>query len=271
MQTWQIATLIKSELAADNLKALTFSVEGWQAHQPGQHYDIRLTAPNGYQTKRSYSIASPPEQTGEIEFGIQLLESGEVSPYLWSLEPGGKIEIRGPIGGHFIWNTGMPGPLVVIGGGSGMTPLMAMLRHSDKRPSFAKALEGKQATSDKITSPNLSLERRGRDAREVVVVVSARTLAHIPYRAEIENVAKESSNVTLAYAITDEPGVTNPGIKYFYERRVDETILREVAMQLLGKMPMIYVCGPTPFVEAVAEGLTKIGFNPHEIRTERFG
>src|SRR3989344_96604 len=119
---WQIASLRESHLVAADIKAMTFTLPQWQEPKAGQHYDLRMTAATGYQTQRSYSLASAPEQTGEIELGVQLLPDGEVSPYLWQLQPGGQIEMRGPIGGHFIWHYTMPGPSVVIGGGSGLVP-----------------------------------------------------------------------------------------------------------------------------------------------------
>lgn len=105
MALWQIGTLLKAEMVAVNVKSLTFTIDGWIPHKAGQHYDIRLTAPDGYQTERSYSIANAPEQNGVAEFGIQILPDGEVSPYLFQLKPGQQIELRGPIGGHFIWET----------------------------------------------------------------------------------------------------------------------------------------------------------------------
>ncbi|TAK57690.1 oxidoreductase, partial [Patescibacteria group bacterium] len=153
MSTWLIGTLVSSKMVAENVKSLTFEVPKWPGHKAGQHCDIRLTAEDGYQAQRSYSIANAPE-TGstKVEFGVQILENGEVSPYLWNMTPGDKIEIKGPLGGHFVWSTEMPGPLVLIAGGSGIVPLMAMLReHVNRRENGTEA------------------------KRDVVLLVSART------------------------------------------------------------------------------------------------
>ena len=242
MADWNVATLQKSEMTAVNVKALSFSVENWQKHEAGQHYDIRLTSETGYQAERSYSIASPPEERGAVELGIQLLDDGEVSPYLFQMRAGDQLELRGPIGGHFVWDISMPGPLALIGGGSGMVPLMAMLRHHVR---------------------NLDKDR----GREIAFLVSSRTIDHVLYRPELETIQKQDPNFRLALALTD----MSPEGWSGYTRRVDETMLREVFGPMLGKMPMMYVCGPTPFVEVVANGLVAIGFNPHEIKTERFG
>jgi ferredoxin-NADP reductase len=110
MKNWLVGTLLKKSMAAENVMSLTFSLPELQDFQPGQHFDIRLTAPGGYMAERSYSIANPPEEKGIVEYGVQLLENGEVSPYLWNLAEGKQVEMRGPIGGHFIWNVSMPGP-----------------------------------------------------------------------------------------------------------------------------------------------------------------
>src|SRR3970040_134485 len=127
---WQIATLEAIREENYRTKTLSLSLPGWIQHRPGQHYDVRLTAPDGYQAQRSYSIASEPERAGEIDLTIERIEDGEVSPYLHDvLVPGDLIEVRGPIGGYFVWEAGMGGPLLLIAGGSGVVPLMAMIRH----------------------------------------------------------------------------------------------------------------------------------------------
>src|SRR5258708_3168550 len=173
---WQKATLLEAHPLASNVRGLTFSVPEWIRHEPGQHYDIRLTAPSGYQAERSYSVGSPPEEEGTVEFGIELLENGEVSPYLWKLAPGGAVEIRGPIGGHFVWTEQMPGPLVLVRGGSGMVPLMSMLRHYD---------------------------RVEKSSRPIVFLISARTLDRVLYTEELELLKPKHSNLSVVITLTD--------------------------------------------------------------------
>lgn len=237
---WQVVTLKQSEMVASDVKALTFEVPSWVKHQAGQHYDIRLTSEDGYQAERSYSIASAPEQEGEMEFGIQLLENGEVSPYLFQLKPGDQVEIRGPIGRHFVWNVEMDGPLVLIGGGSGMVPLMAMLRHHLNHQD---------------------------DKREIIFLISAQEVERVLYKDELAADQNRDHNLKVVMTLTNSvpPGWTG------YMRRVDQQMMEEVFGHLKGKEPRIYVCGPTPFVEVVANDLVKVGFVSGAIKTERFG
>jgi ferredoxin-NADP reductase len=241
-KNWQVATLYEARLDAKNVKTLRFTVDSWVEPKAGQHYDIRLTAPNGYQAERSYSLANPPEEKGILEFGIQLLSDGEVSPYLWQLQKGEQVEVRGPIGGHFIWHHQMPGPLVLIGGGSGMVPLMSMLRH-------------------------WVLHQKEDSEREIVFLISARDLEYVLYRDELTKIQKIYKNVRLVITITDTPQANWHG----YTRRIDRAMITETLSFLKDRMPMVYVCGPTPFVEAVSKELLSVGFGSHEIRTERFG
>lgn len=241
-KNWQIATLVKSELVSSEVKALTFKLENWHAHYAGQHYDIRLTAANGYQAERSYSVASPPEQAGEVEFGVQLLADGEVSPFLWQLKLAEQIEVRGPIGGHFVWNHEMPGPLVLIGGGSGLVPLMAMIRHWQ---------------ANLIST--LSTEKTEREGREVFLIASARTPEQIVYKTELAALARANENFKLTQIITSQA------------KRLDAAKLQEILGPVLVQMPAIYICGSTKFVEAIANALVSLQVNPHLIKTERFG
>ena len=229
-------------MVAEDVMALTFSVDGWQQHRAGQHYDIRLTAPSGYQAERSYSVASPPEQKGVVEFGVQLLQSGEVSPYLFALKPGEQVELRGPIGGHFIWDVSMKSPLVLIGGGSGMVPLMSMIRHHLK---------------------NIDRDKE----REIIFLISARTLGHVLYKEELEKIVKENPHVKIVQTLTD----ARPEGWNGYKRRIDAGMFKEVLGSLLLKMPCIYICGPTKFVEVAANLCVEMGENSHSIHTERFG
>jgi ferredoxin-NADP reductase len=223
MATWQVGTLITSRMVADDVKSLTFFVPGWIKHQAGQHYDIRLTAENGYQAERSYSVASSPEQEGELEFGVQLLEGGEVSPYLFQMKPGDKVELRGPIGGHFVWSTQAPGPLILIGGGSGMVPLMCMLRHH-------------------------MAHIREDESRPIVFLISARTLSHVLYKEELTSYSKLNEQLNIVTTLTEQSPPGWPG----YNRRIDKQLLEDVLGGYKEKSASVFVCGPTPFVE-VAE------------------
>jgi ferredoxin-NADP reductase len=250
MKNWQIGTLLKKEQIADNVMSLTFSLPDWQPFKAGQHYDIRLTAPDGYQAERSFSIASAPEEKGSIEFGVQLLEGGEVSPYLWNLVPGKQIEMRGPIGGHFVWDTTMKGPLILIGGGSGMVPLVSMLRHH----------------ANHVQDPP-SPEGFGEAQREIIFIISARTYEHILYKRELEHIGSKNRNINVIATITDSPPPTWSG----YKRRIDKEMLQEILGTIKDKNPKTFICGPTPFVEAVAKHMTGLGFPAKDIKTERFG
>lgn len=241
MALWHSGKLIRSEIVAKNVKSLIFEVQNHGFHTPGQHYDIRLTAENGYQAQRSYSVASPPERQGILEFGIQLLEDGEVSPYLFQMQSGEQIELRGPIGGHFIWDTSYPGPLILIGGGSGMVPLMCMLRHH-------------------------MLHLKEDSGRQIVFLVSARTHEHILYREELEKYAGQDPNLRLAITLTDSTHANWEG----YARRIDETMFKEVFPSASSEAH-VYVCGPTPFVEKAAQLSLAAGFAASQVRTERFG
>lgn len=235
---WQVGILKESHQVAADVKALTFSLPVWRAHKAGQHYDLRLTAANGYQTQRSYSIASAPEQTDEVEFGIQLLNDGEVSPYVWNLKPGDALEMRGPIGGHFIWEYTMPGPLVVIGGGSGMVPLISMIRHHLFHPTD----------------------------RQVVFITSAKRLDRVLYRDELQQY-HDAGKIKFITTLTDEQPTDWTG----YRRRIDQPMLAEILKDVIPHMPMIYLCGPGAFAEAVSTALIQLQVNPHQIRIERFG
>ncbi len=239
MQEWQVGKLIKKEMVASDVAGLTFALPGFQKPMAGQHYDIRLTAEGGYVAERSYSLASPPEEVGVAELGVQFVKNGEVSGYLRELSLGAEVEMRGPLGGHFVWCHSMPGSLVLIGGGSGMVPLMGMLRHHVRNFVF----------------------------REVIFLVSAKSVDRVLYREELLQYSREVKGFRFVETITDSPPEDFLG----YTRRVDEAMLKEVFGELADKMSMTYVCGRTGFVEAVASGLLRLGFNSHEIKTERFG
>ncbi len=241
MAIWQTVILRESHMVAENVMALSFDAPDFAQFKSGQHVDVRLTAPNGYQAERSYSLANSPETVREVELGVQLLSDGEVSPYLFQLKPGQQIELRGPVGGHFVWDISMPGPLILIGGGSGMVPLVSMLRHH-----------------------NAQTVDRGRD---IFFLISSRNIERVLYREELEELKKKDAAFSSAITFTDVSPTGWDG----YTRRIDKEMLEECFGQFLGKMPMIFVCGPTPFVEVVSKDLLTLGFNSHEIKTERFG
>lgn len=234
---WQLATLTAIQRETDTVSTFTLALPAWRPHRAGQHYDVRLTAEDGYQAQRSYSIASPPSRAGEIDLGVERIEDGEVSPYFHDvLATGDLVEVRGPIGGYFVWEPPLGGPLLLIAGGSGVVPLMAMLR---ERASAA-------------------------DRPAATLLYSSRTIDDVIYRAELERLAADRLRVVHTLTRAQPPGWTG------YARRIDQPMLAEV-LAPLGGGPLAYVCGPTLLVEAAAAGLTNLGLEPARIRTERFG
>jgi ferredoxin-NADP reductase len=235
--TWMTATVREVVEETARVKSVVLDVPVWPGHRAGQHVDVRLTAPDGYQAQRSYSIASAPEDAALV-LTVERIADGEVSPYLVDVVvPGDRFEIRGPIGGHFVWETSQAGPLVLIGGGSGIVPLRAMLRH--------RAAQG----SDVATH----------------VVYSSRSLDEVIYRAEFERFAS-SPNLNLYLTLTR---VRPPGWSG-YARRIDHDLLADVVVPA-AEAPHIYICGPTAFVETAADVCVGLGHAPAHIRTERFG
>ena len=236
---WQIALIrdIKPETA--NVKSFTLALPDWMRHRAGQHYDIRLTAEDGYQTQRSYSIASEPEREGEVDITVERINDGEVSTYMHDvLVPGDLIEARGPIGGYFVWEAKMTEPLLLIAGGSGIVPLMSMLRH--------RAVTG------------------GRNP--AALLYSSRNFADIIYYIELEKLRAANGGLQIIHTLTRSQPVDWKG----YTRRIDADMLKEIA-QPLGKSVQVYVCGPTLLVETVANALVKLEIDLNQIRTERFG
>jgi ferredoxin-NADP reductase len=233
---WLQAEVLEVVPETARTKTIAFDVAGWSGHRAGQHVDVRLTAEDGYQAERSYSIASAPDNT-RIELTVERLDDGEVSPYLTDeLRPGDKIELRGPVGGYFVWTPEQGGPVLLVGGGSGIVPLMAMLR-------------------ERVASSS--------DA-EMKLLLSSRSWDDVIYRNELERDAGGGVTVVHTLTRTQPPGWTG------YARRVDQAMLKEVA-PASAEHPLIYVCGPTPFVEAVATALVDLGHEPRRIKTERFG
>jgi ferredoxin-NADP reductase len=217
---------------------LVLDLPGWPGHLAGQHVDVRLTAEDGYQAERSYSLASAPEDD-HLELTVERLEDGEVSPYLVDvLQPGDELELRGPIGGYFVWEESLGGPLVLIGGGSGIVPLRAMLRHW-------------VATSRAVP---------------VRVLYSSRSWDEVIYRDELTDYARAYDLLDVRFALTREW----PGDYAGHTGRITPELLADLAGPREGQAT-IYVCGPSAFVEAAASWLVEIGHPPMRIRTERFG
>ena len=233
---WRIGEVIETIPETPRTKSLFLEVPGWEGHTAGQHVDVRLTAEDGYQAQRSYSIASAPED-GRLALVVERLEDGEVSPYLTDeLRTGDRLELRGPIGGWFTWEAREGGPLLLVAGGSGVAPLMSMIRARDA------------AGSD--------VETR--------LLLSSRDWDDVIYRDELERLAGDGLTVVHTLTRSQPPGWTG------YARRVDAEMLAEVA-PTPAELPLVYVCGPTPFVEAVAEALVELGHDPRHVKTERFG
>lgn len=237
--TWTLAGVRESIPETPGARTLVLDVPGWRGHRPGQHLDIRLTAEDGYQAERSYSIASAPSRE-RVELTVERLDNGEVSPYLTEeLQAGDQIELRGPIGGYFTWEVANGGPLLLVGGGSGIVPLMAMLRH--------------RAAAGGGTIPTRLLG-------------SFRTFDSILYRDEVEHLTENDAELGVTWTLTR----TQPPDWISCRRRIDAAMLTEAGWPP-GARPLAYVCGPTPFVETVAATLVALGHEPARVRTERFG
>jgi ferredoxin-NADP reductase len=235
---WRLAEVIGVVPETPRTKSLVLEVPGWEGHKAGQHVDVRLTAPDGYQAQRSYSIASAPEDE-RLMLSVDRLDDGEVSPYLTDvLMAGDKLELRGPIGGYFTWEAGDGGPLFLAGGGSGIAPLMAMIRHR-------VAVESAVPTR---------------------LLYSSRSFEEIIFREELEDLVARDDSLEVIHTLTRSTPEGWSG----YGRRIDAEMLREVAWSP-DKSPLPFVCGPTSFVEGVADALVGLGHDPARVKTERFG
>jgi ferredoxin-NADP reductase len=235
--TWRLARVRETVDETPTARTLVLDVPGWRGHRAGQHVDVRLTAEDGYQAQRSFSIASAPESDA-VALTVERIDDGEVSPYLaGDVRAGDELELRGPIGGPFTWSVDDGGPLVLIAGGSGLVPLMSMLRH--------RAARG----SDVDTS----------------LLVSARALADLIYAEELGALAG-GPGIAVHRTLTRE----RPDGWDGYDRRVDRAMVEEVGPGP-AEQPHVFVCGPTGFVEAVADALVELGHDPSAIHAERFG
>jgi ferredoxin-NADP reductase len=252
--TWETATVGAVIDETSKVRTLSLDVPGWGGHQAGQHLDIALTGDDGYRAERSYSIASAPGEP--VAITVERLDDGEVSPYLTEdVQIGDEFEVRGPIGGYFVWkgDSSDSVPLLLAAGGSGVVPLRAILRH--------RCLVGSSVP--------------------VRLLYSVRSQAEVIYRSELDHFNQEADGVQVIYTLTRQqpPGWTG------YARRVDQQMMAEVAWPVasappasapptsapLASAPLAYVCGPTNFVEAVASDLVAFGYPPQRVKTERFG
>lgn len=235
---WRLAELAGRQDETPRVKTLAFSVPDWDGHRAGQHVDVRLTAEDGYQAQRSYSIASAPEDPS-LMLTVERLADGEVSPYLTDeLMVGEPVEVRGPVGGYFVWDSSQQDPLLLVAGGSGVVPLMSMIRH--------RAAAG------------ASVPAR--------LIFSSRSLEEIIYREELERLSSNGDGLEVFHTLTREQP---PGWQQG-RRRVDREMLKDWTWPP-SENPVAFVCGPTAFVESVASDLEALGMDSRRIKTERFG
>jgi ferredoxin-NADP reductase len=235
---WQFAQVRDIVAETPRVKSLLLQPTNWTGHLPGQHVDVRLVAEDGYRAQRSYSIASAPEDK-LLMLTVERVKDGEVSPYLLDeLRVGDWLELRGPIARHFVWTSGLSDPLCLVAGGTGITPLMAMLRHRDR---------------SSCRTPT-------------VLIYSSRSLADIVYREELDGMAHRDAKLDVIYALTREQPKNWAG----HRGRIDRALLATNCFPPT-QNPAVYVCGPTPFVESVSSFLVELGFDPLGIKTERFG
>ncbi len=234
--TWQLATVVELIDETARTKSIVLDAPGWPGHIAGQHLDVRLTAEDGYQAQRSYSLASAPADEHLI-ITVERLDDGEVSPYLTDeLGVGDTFELRGPIGGYFVWQHSMTRPLLMLAGGSGVVPFRSMLRD--------------WATGPRSQAPRL--------------LYSSRSLEQVIFRTELEAFSREGVDVQIT--LTRD----SPTAWHGHRGRIDARLLDELAFPV-AEDPIAYVCGPNGFVETASQGLLELGYPPARIRTERFG
>lgn len=237
--TWQAATVESITVETYRVKTLRLHLPNWVQFRPGMHYDVRLTAPDGYQAQRSYSIANGPETPGIIDLTVEKIGDGEVSPYLHDeLIVGDRIEVRGPIGGAFTWTGSMGGPLLLVGGGSGIVPLMSMLRHRDKVARHIPAL----------------------------LLYSSRTQRDVIYCDELDALRESGNGLQVVHTFTRSVNDKN----YGFARRIDVAMIRKL-LDRQDPVQRAFVCGPQGFVETATNAMLDAGISSSGIRTERFG
>ena len=236
--SWLAADVAGTVEETPRVRTLLLDVDGWPGHRAGQHVDVRLTAEDGYQAERSYSIASAPGE--RLAITVERLDEGEVSPYLVDeIRAGDRFEIRGPIGGYFVWEAAdAPEPLLLVAGGSGVVPLMAMIRH--------RATAGSEVPTR--------------------LLYSSPTLEDVIYREELAALAEKRNGFEVFHTLTR----SRPAGWMGFSRRVDPGILAQVAWPP-SQRARVFVCGSTRFVDTVADGLVELGYDPQRIKTERFG
>jgi len=235
---WLLAAVEDLTEQAPDVREIALRVAGWPGHLPGQHVDVRLTAEDGYQAQRSYSVASPSERD-RLSLTVERIPDGEVSTYLTGeLRPGDQFELRGPIGGYFVWTPDHAGPLLLVGAGSGIVPLMAIMRE--------RARSGSPVPAS--------------------LLLSARSWERVIYHDELQRLAAGDDRLSISFALTR----SQPSGWSGYARRVDAAMLSEVAPPPPAS-PQCFVCGPTGFVESVASALVELGHRPGRVKTERFG
>lgn len=238
---WRLATIAGIRDETSTVRSFTLAIPDWPGHRPGQHVDLRLTAEDGYSVERSYSIASEPERTGEIDLTVERIPDGEVSAFLHDVAVvGDRLEVRGPIGGYFVWDAARTTdePLLLVAGGSGVVPLMAMIR-----------------------------QRAHSGARNPTrLLCSARHLEDVIYRDELDALGSghDGLEVVLTLTRSTPPGWTG------YGRRIDDRMIGEV-LEPLGDATRAFICGPTALVEVAANALVRLGLPADRVRTERFG
>jgi ferredoxin-NADP reductase len=237
--SWRLATIAGIRDETPTVRSFTLNLPEWPGHRPGQHVDLRLTAEDGYSVERSYSIASEPERGGEVDITVERIPDGEVSPFLHdTVVEGDRLEVRGPIGGYFVWEAALGGPLLLVAGGSGVVPLMAMVRHRQ------------HAGSDVPTR----------------LLFSSRHLEEIIYRDELDRLGSTNDGFEVIHTLTRSQPQGWTG----YSRRIDDRMLAEV-LEPLGTDARVYICGPTALVEVAANALVRLGLPADRVRTERFG
>ena len=238
--SWRVATISDVVREAENVKSFVLESEGFGGFKPGQHIDVRLTAPDGYQAQRSYSISSAPEEgTQKFRITVELMENGEVSSFMHGVvQKGDKIEARGPFGGPFTWTSGQGGPVLFAAGGSGIAPVMSMLTHRACAKSKCKAL----------------------------LLYSSRTFERIIFRDEIAELESNDSGLRVIHTLTR----SHPSDWSARVGRIDQEMVNQAAKYLIN-VRRAYVCGSTPFVESVADMIVNAGIDPMFVATERFG